>query len=97
MRWVWRAVGIAGLAVVALGLLWMTQAIGLIHIKPIACTGNCDPVEAPSLTWMAAGAATTLLGVATIGFARRGVRRHDKSPTHPEAPMGSDRGTTKHL
>jgi hypothetical protein len=57
---------IISLIAALLGGLWLLQGLGLVRIDPIACVGDCTPLEGPSLQWAAIGAivlAGGLLGV----------------------------------
>lgn len=67
-RWLLAAVGAL---VAALGVLWFAQGVGLVRLDPIACVGACEPVTAPSPTWIAVGALTAVGGLAVMGLALR--------------------------
>ena len=45
-----------------LGLLWFLQGSDLVHIKPILCFANCEPITGKSLTWQIAGAIFFIVG-----------------------------------
>ena len=45
-----------------LGLLWFMQGSDLVHIKPILCFANCEPITGKSLTWQIAGAVFFIIG-----------------------------------
>ena len=61
-----KAVLIAGImlsiSLILLGGLWSAQGLGLIVIEPIACVGECAPLQGPSTTWTAVGALTLAAG-----------------------------------
>jgi hypothetical protein len=63
MRWMWIAVSVMGLAGIALGLLWFLQGSNLLHIDPIACTANCEPIEGHQPAWQIAGAIAVAVGL----------------------------------
>ena len=45
-----------GLAALFLGGLWLLQGLGWIHVRPILCFTNCEPIEGASVAWATAGA-----------------------------------------
>jgi hypothetical protein len=53
-----------GLVAVMLGGLWLLQGLGIVHLRPILCFADCDPVQGPSATWAIIGAA--VLGVGGV-------------------------------
>jgi len=61
-----------GIIVTLLGLLWFLQGTGIIHLRPILCVANCEPITEPSLIWAVIGAVAFVAGVFLI---RVGVRR----------------------
>ncbi len=65
MKWVGLLLGVAALL---LGGLWFLQGVGAVTIEPIACIGECEALEGPSLPWTLAGAALVLAGAALIWF-----------------------------
>lgn len=46
-----------------LGLLWFLQGSDLVHMKPILCFANCEPITGGSLQWQIIGAAVFAIGV----------------------------------
>jgi MYXO-CTERM domain-containing protein len=60
-----------GVICVLLGGLWLVQGLGLVRIDPIACVGDCTPLEGASMQWAIIGAAVVALGLVLIAFARR--------------------------
>ena len=56
-----------------LGLLWLLQGADLIHVRPILCVANCQPLEGRSIGWMIVGALFLVFGVAAVaaGLQRR--------------------------
>lgn len=84
MKWLWRTLAMIAFAVAALGLFWLLQGTGAVVVDPIACVGDCEPVEAPSVQWIITGAATTML------FGPLGVVALRKSLTagHPDRRIG---------
>lgn len=68
MKWI---IIILGVLLFALGSLWFLQGTGLLTVAPIACVGECKPLEGPSMPWAVAGAAVMAIGGAIILFAGR--------------------------
>lgn len=60
-----------GVILELLGGLWLLQGLGLVHIKPILCFANCEPVQGPSTTWVIVGFVTAAIGTALILHAIR--------------------------
>jgi hypothetical protein len=71
----WRGVRwiLFGAASTPLGLLWFLQGADLVHIRPILCVANCQPLQGGSIGWMTAGALLLVLGLAavSVGLRRR--------------------------
>ena len=57
---------IIGVILASLGLLWFLQGSDLVHIKPIMCFANCEPITGKSLQWQIAGAIAFIAGVLII-------------------------------
>ena len=55
-------IGIVGVLAMALGLLWLLQGLDLIHLRPILCVANCEPMEGGSATWAIVGLVTATAG-----------------------------------
>lgn len=73
----WGLAAVFGVLLAALGLLWALQGADLVHIEPVACVADCEPLEGFSTTWLAAGVATAIAGIAIAWqsirrFARKG-------------------------
>jgi hypothetical protein len=54
-----------------LGLLWFLQGADLVHIRPILCVANCQPLQGGSIGWMTAGALFLILGLAAVAVGLR--------------------------
>lgn len=65
---------ILGVIAALLGGLWLVQGLGLVRIDPVACVGDCTPLEGPSLQWTVIGALVLAAGLFGIfyGLRRRG-------------------------
>lgn len=62
---------IFGVITVVLGSLWLLQGLGLVHIRPILCFGDCAPIQGLSTTWAVIGAFALAVGGICIGLSRR--------------------------
>jgi hypothetical protein len=61
-----------GVAITLLGLLWFLQGAGLVHVQPILCFADCEPLVGGSVGWLIAGIVGMIVGML---FVRRGARR----------------------
>lgn len=68
LKWI---IGIVSVLALLLGGLWFLQGTGLVTIEPIACIGECEPVEGPSTTWTAFGLMLVLAALVGIWFVTR--------------------------
>jgi len=69
--WLARVFALSGIVAALLGVLWSLQGANLIHLEPIACVANCEPLTGPSTTWLLTGLATVVIGlIVTIGCIR---------------------------
>jgi hypothetical protein len=57
---------IVGLIAALLGGLWLLQGLGMVHVRPILCFADCDPVQGPSATWAVIGAFMLALGACAV-------------------------------
>ena len=55
-------VGVVSALAIALGLLWLFQGLGLVHVRPILCFANCEEIQGPSMTWAVVGSAMAAAG-----------------------------------
>jgi hypothetical protein len=62
---------VSGIVLALLGLLWTLQGADLIHIKPILCFANCEPLVGGSITWLVVGLVVLALGVWLLASWRR--------------------------
>lgn len=60
---------LVGVVALMLGGLWLLQGLGLVHLAPILCVGECAPVEGPSPTWAVVGGLVAALGLMAISYA----------------------------
>lgn len=63
---------IFGIILALLGLLWFLQGSDLVHIKPILCFANCEPITGKSLQWQIVGSIVFIIGafITFKGFKR---------------------------
>jgi hypothetical protein len=54
---------VSGILLAALGGLWALQGADLVHLEPIACVADCEPLEGFSTTWLVAGIVLLLAGL----------------------------------
>ena len=62
-----------GLALSMLGLLWLLQGAGIIHVRPLLCVSQCTPMAGTSLDWTLAGSLILIAGLVLVrcGLAHR--------------------------
>lgn len=53
---------LGGLVAALLGGLWLLQGLGLVHVRPVLCVGDCVALQGPSATWAVVGALVLALG-----------------------------------
>jgi hypothetical protein len=62
-----KIVGILfGLVAVLLGGLWLFQGLGVVHLRPLLCFADCEPVQVPSTSWTVIGALVVMTGTVVI-------------------------------
>ena len=65
-----------GILIAMLGALWFLQGSDMVHIKPILCFGDCEPVTGLSPQWQISGIIAIVIGVAMIWWStRKGLRK----------------------
>lgn len=91
MIWAWRTVALVTFLVSALGLFWFAQGAGLITVDPILCTGDCEPVRAPSSQWQITGGITAIIGITlgTLAVHRARTRRRNELKNASPASQAS--------
>lgn len=52
-----------GIVLVLLGALWALQGADLVHIRPILCFADCEPLVGGSIGWLIVGLVAFALGV----------------------------------
>lgn len=76
--WLAGISALLGLVFTLLGVLWFLQGADLIHLEPIACVANCEPLTGPSTTWLLTGLATVVIGLIVIVGCIRYLNRERK-------------------
>lgn len=61
------AILIVGVILVLLGLLWFLQGSDIVHLKPLLCFADCEPITGKSPLWQAIGAITFIVGIVLVG------------------------------
>ena len=54
-----------------LGLLWFLQGSDIVHLQPILCFANCEPITGKSPLWQVIGAITFVIGIRIIVVNRK--------------------------
>jgi hypothetical protein len=65
------ATSFIGIGIALLGLLWLLQGADVLHVRPLLCVADCEPVVGGSTTWLVTGGVAMLAGIIVI---RRGIR-----------------------
>ena len=63
-----------GLVAVSLGGLWLLQGIGVVHLQPLICFADCEPVQGPSASWAVIGALCSRMAPPLFGGPRSDVQ-----------------------
>jgi len=71
----YTAILIIGVILAFLGLLWFLQGSDIVHLKPILCFANCEPITGKSPLWQAVGAIICFAGAVLIS---KSLRRKEK-------------------
>lgn len=57
---------IVGTIATLLGLLWFLQGSDIVHLQPILCFANCEPITGKSPLWQVIGAIVFVIGLVVI-------------------------------
>jgi hypothetical protein len=57
---------IIGVGITLLGLLWFLQGADVVHVRPILCLVDCEPLVGGSAGWLFAGIIGMMAGVLLI-------------------------------
>jgi hypothetical protein len=61
-----KIVLVVGVISVLLGGLWLLQGLGVVHLGPILCFADCEPIQGASLTWAIVGFLLVAAGVIAV-------------------------------
>jgi proline iminopeptidase len=64
---------VAGVISVLLGGLWILQGLGIVHVRPILCFADCEPIQGASLTWAIIGLLSVTAGATVVTFSVLGL------------------------
>jgi hypothetical protein len=64
-----------GAGIVLLGLLWLLQGADLVHVRPIVCFADCEPLIGGSAGWLIAGVVGIIAGALLIRSSARRAQR----------------------
>ena len=81
-----KTVLVVGVISALLGGLWLLQGLGVVHVRPILCFANCEPIQGPSSAWAIVGFLMVTAGVIAIFFSLRG---HGQRSFGGEDPLRS--------
>ena len=60
------ATTIIGVGLALVGLLWFLQGADVVHLRPILCFAECEPLVGGSVGWLIAGVVVMLAGTFLI-------------------------------
>lgn len=76
---VWKFITLfVGVVLTLLGILWFLQGSDLIHLKPILCFADCQPIVGKSPQWQYTGAVAFAIGAVIIGMSSKCINRLKK-------------------
>jgi hypothetical protein len=62
---------VVGVISILLGGLWLLQGLGVVHIRPILCFADCEPIQGASRAWAITGFLMVTAGAIAIFFSRK--------------------------
>lgn len=75
----WILLLLFGLVLAGLRGLWALQGADLIHLDPVPCVADCEPLTGFSGKWLGIGLAAVAIGLFCIGSSVRKMRSVDRS------------------
>ena len=67
---------VVGVICILLGGLWLLQGLGAVHIRPILCFANCEPIQGASRAWAITGLLLATAGAIAIFFSLKARAQH---------------------
>jgi hypothetical protein len=67
---------VIGLICILLGGLWLLQGLGVVHIRPILCFADCEPIQGASRAWVITGLLLATAGAIAIFFSLKPRAQH---------------------
>jgi hypothetical protein len=67
---------VVGVISILLGGLWLLQGLGAVHIRPILCFADCEPIQGASRAWAITGLLTLTAGAIAILFSLKARAQH---------------------
>lgn len=67
---------VLGLTSILLGGLWLLQGLGAVHIRPILCFADCEPIQGASRAWAITGLLMVTAGAIAIFFSLKARAQH---------------------
>ena len=67
---------VVGVICILLGGLWLLQGLGVVHIRPILCFADCEPIQGASRAWAIIGLLTITVGAIAIFFSLKKRAQH---------------------
>jgi hypothetical protein len=67
---------VVGVISLLLGGLWLLQGLGVVHIRPILCFADCEPIQGASRAWAVTGLLMVTAGAIEILFSLRARAQH---------------------
>ena len=79
-----KTVLVVGAMSALLGGLWLLQRLGVVHVRPIHCFADCQPIQGASSAWAIVGFFMVTAGVIAIFFS---LREHGQRSVSGEDPL----------
>ena len=71
-----KTAAVIGVISVLLGGLGLLQGLGVVHVRPILCFADCEPIQGASSTWATIGFLLVTVGILAIYFSLRVRAKH---------------------
>jgi hypothetical protein len=67
---------VVGVISLLLGGLWLLQGLGVLHIRPVLCFADCEPIQGASRAWAVTGLLMVTAGAIAILFSLKTRAQH---------------------